>query len=104
MFCFKSTYSPCTVLPHYLIRSYNPDNLRTDEAWWRAKHISDAHDDACVLRRDIQDVDGITGSVQTCYADTDCEEGYSEGWAAGVTCDQDEYWSRCTTCERRKSR
>lgn len=86
----------------YLIGGQNSYNLRADEAWWRAKHVSHAHDDACILRRDIQDVDGITGSIQTCYTDTNGKKRNGKGRGSGISCNQDKYWSRCTTCKRRK--
>ncbi len=86
----------------YLVGGQNPYNLRADEAWWRAKHVSHSHDDACVLRRNIQDVDGITGSVQTRYADTNGKKRNGKSRCSGISCNQDKYWSRCTTCKRRK--
>lgn len=75
-------------LSYYLIRSYNPNNLRADKAWRSTKHISYTHDYACVLRRNIKNVDGVTGSVQTGYTDTNSEKSNSKSWRRGVASDQ----------------
>ena len=100
---FQDTYFISLRVVAYLIRGDNSNNLWADEPGWRAKHVSYSHDHACVLRRNIQDIDGITRGVETCYADTNGKKRNGKNRSLGISGNQDKEWSSCTTCKPRNS-
>ena len=98
---FQDTYIILLRVVAYLIRSDNSNNLWADEARWCAKHVCHSHDHACVLRRNIQDIDGITRGVKTRYADTNGKKRNGKNRSLGISGNQNKEWSSCTTCKPR---